>query len=93
MVVRGKDKGKKGKVDRVLTKKMKVLIHDINLFKRHVKGDMQSNRQSEIVTIVKPLPMASVVLICPSCNKQTRAGFEMQKGVKKRICRKCGKVI
>jgi large subunit ribosomal protein L24 len=92
VVVRGKDKGKKGKVERVLTKNAKILVHEINLFKRHVKGNMQ-NRQSEIITIVKPLNVASVAIICPSCHLQTRVGYVVLKGIKKRICRKCGKVI
>jgi len=87
-VIRGKDKGKTGKIEKVFPKTGKVLVANINQFKRHLKA--RSEKQpSEIVTLTKPLTQGSVVLVCPKCHKVTRVGFKLQKGVKSRICRKC----
>ncbi len=87
-VVRGKDKGKTGKIDKVFPKKGKVLIANINLFKRHLKARSQS-QPSEIVTLNKPLNQESVVLVCSKCDKETRVGYKLIKNKKTRICKKC----
>lgn len=91
-VVVGKDKGKTGIVEKVFSSIGKVLIPNINQYKRHVKGRAQ-NQRSEIVAISKPLPVANVALLCPKCHLQTRAGFLVEDGKKARICRKCKQVI
>ena len=87
-VVRGKDKGKAGKIDQVFPKINKVLVNNVNLYKRHMKARSQS-KPSEIVTITKPLPEENVILICPKCHKETRVGYRIEKGIKSRICKKC----
>jgi len=87
-VVRGKDKGKTGKIDLVFPKIGKVLVNNVNLYKRHLKARSQT-KPSEIVTLTKPLPQENVILICPKCHKETRVGYRIEKGVKSRICKKC----
>lgn len=87
LVVRGKDKGKNGKIEKVLVKEAKVLVAGINLYKRHVKKT--SGQKSEIKEINKPLHIGSVVLVCPKCKLATRVGFKIQDGKKTRICKKC----
>jgi large subunit ribosomal protein L24 len=91
-VVAGKDKGKTGKVEVSYSKTNKVLVGGVNEYKRHQKGGM-GNTRSEIITITKPLPVANVQLICPKCKKLTRVGYKIEKGIKVRVCRKCGKEI
>lgn len=91
-VLAGKDKGKVGKIDKVYPKDNKVLVENVNQYKRHLKKRTQ-NEESQIVTITKPLPVASVSLICPKCNKLTRVGFKTEKGKKTRVCKKCQKAI
>ncbi|HUD44266.1 MAG TPA: 50S ribosomal protein L24 [Patescibacteria group bacterium] len=91
-VIKGKDVGKTGKITRVLTKEAKVMVEEINQYKRHMKAKAQGQK-SEIITIIKPLPVENVALICPQCKKQTRIGFTNVKGAKERVCRKCGKTI
>lgn len=88
----GKDKGKSGKVLRVLTKEDKVLVEGMNQFKRHMKAKVQGQK-SEIITIAKPMASSKVALICPQCKKQTRVGYKMENNEKVRICRKCQKEI
>lgn len=87
-IVRGKDNGKKGTVQKVFTKEAKVLVEGINQVKRHVKSRVPG-QQSEIITLTKPLAVANVQLICPKCKKPTRVGYKMLKDEKVRVCRKC----
>lgn len=91
-VVAGKDKGKIGKILKVYDGLQKVLVENVNQYKRHLKKRVQSE-QSQIVTLTKPLSLANVALICPKCNKVTRVGYKIEKGKKERICKKCAKVI
>lgn len=91
-VVAGKDKGKVSKIDKVYPKLRKVLVENVNQYKRHLKRRSQGEN-SQIVTLTKPMPVANVMLICPKCNKLTRVGFRIEKGTKVRICKKCGKEI
>lgn len=87
-IVRGKDKGKTGKVDKVLIKEEKILIQGINQYKRHMKAKSQ-NQPSEIVTISKPLALANVQFLCPKCKLVSRVGYSTEGKKKVRICRKC----
>lgn len=87
-VVRGKDKGKEGKIETILPKLSKVIVNNVNQYKRHLKARSQ-NQPSEIVTLTKPLPVTNVALICPKCHLQTRVGVKEVKGNKIRICKKC----
>jgi large subunit ribosomal protein L24 len=87
-VVRGKDSGKIEAVVKVLTKEAKVVVENVNQYKRHVKSRMPGQK-FEIITITKPLPIANVQLVCPKCKKQTRVGYKMIKDDKVRVCKKC----
>lgn len=91
-VIRGKDKDKTSKVVMVMTKLNKVLVENVNQYKRHVKKRTQ-NDKSEIVTITKPLPVSNVALVCPKCKQLTRVGYEEEQEEKYRVCRKCGQRI
>lgn len=91
-VVAGKDKGKIGKILRAYSKEEKVLVENVNQYKRHLKKRTEGEN-SQIVTITKPLPLSNISLICPKCSKVTRIGFKTEKGKKMRFCKKCGKEI
>ncbi|HVZ67141.1 MAG TPA: 50S ribosomal protein L24 [Patescibacteria group bacterium] len=88
----GKDKGKTGKVEKLFPVSEKILVEGINQFKRHVKSRTQ-DQKSEIVDITKPMAVANVVMVCPNCKKTARIGYKTEKGVKVRICKKCGKGV
>jgi large subunit ribosomal protein L24 len=92
IVTIGKDKAKKGKVEKIFSKEKKALVLGLNLFKRHKKGNTAGQR-SEIITLTKPINISNLALVCPNCNKQTRIGYLVEKESKKRICLKCKKVI
>lgn len=88
----GKDRGRQGKVLKVLPREGKVVVEGINKFKKHVKGDGR-DKESAIVDVVRPLQVSNVMLICPSCNKTTRVGFKVEGKSKSRICKKCNKTF
>lgn len=92
LVTRGKDKGKQGSVKSASQTKAQVLVEGVNQYKKHVKRSA-SGKPSEIVTLTRPLPVSVVALICPKCKKQTRVGYKIEKDIKVRICKKCGKEI
>lgn len=92
LVTRGKDKGKQGNVERAFQVSGKVLVAGVNQYKKHVKKNV-TGQGSEIVVITKPMPVEAVALVCPKCKKQTRIGYKIDKDVKTRICKKCGKEI
>jgi len=93
LVVAGKDRGRKGRIEKVLPKQGKVLIPGINVYKKHAKPRGES-QPGGVIEIVKPLPVSNVALICPKCNQPTRVGYRVNKnGSKVRICRKCQALI
>lgn len=87
MVMAGKDSGKTGAVEKILIKDGKVIVAGANLYKRHIKG--REGVEGGVIDIPKPIDISNVQVVCKSCNKPTRVGFEGGKEGKKRICRKC----
>lgn len=98
IVVRGKsaNKGKTGKVIRVITEKNRVVVEGVNLVKKHLK-EIPNVREGGIVEVEAPIHISNVMLVCPNCKKPTRVGFRVveEKGVlrKYRFCKKCGENI
>ena len=90
-VIAGKDKGREGKVEKVLPRQNKVVIPEVNMYKRHVKG--QNGQKGGIYDVSRPIDVSKVALICPKCKKATRVGYKFVKDEKLRICRKCNKEI
>ena len=90
-VVSGKDKGCEGTVERLFPKEANVLVPDINLYKKHIKG--QQGQKGGIYDIPRQLSLSTVVLICPNCKKATRVGFRIDADEKVRVCKECGKLI
>lgn len=84
----GKDKGRKGKVERVYPRANKITVSGINIFKRHLKK-RDEKHPAGIIDIVKPIDVSKASLVCPKCSKPTRIGYIVTKGEKERICRKC----
>lgn len=91
-IVAGKDKGKIGKVEKLLPVASKVLVTGINQYKRHLKARPQG-QAAEIVTITKPLPVANVMFLCPKCHEMARIGYVVDGDKKVRICKKCDQII
>ncbi|MBI4062584.1 50S ribosomal protein L24 [Candidatus Gottesmanbacteria bacterium] len=92
IVTIGRDRGKRGKVEKVFPKARALLVSGVNTFKRHMKKRDEKN-PGGIIDIHRPLSASKVSIICPSCGKPTRVGYLVSKGEKTRICRKCGKKL
>lgn len=90
-VTAGKDKGREGKIEKVLPDEQKVIVPEVNMYKKHVKG--VQGQKGGIFDMPRPLSFAKIALICPKCKKQTRVGFSVLKDEKVRICKKCGKEL
>ncbi len=98
LVISGKDRGKTGKLLRVLPKNDRVVVENINLMKRAVRPS-NKNKQGGIVEFPASIPVSNVQLVCSHCNKATRIGYRINKDAKgskkykERICKKCQGVI
>ena len=92
-IITGKDKGKIGKVLKVLNKKERVLVENINMVKHHSKPSAQ-NRQGGIIEREAPLHWSNVMLMCNKCVAPVRIKIQhLDDGNKVRICGKCSEVI
>ena len=90
LVIRGNDKGKRGKIRRVIAEKNAVVIEGVNVVKRHLRA--QPNRPGGILEVEAPLNWSKVVLIDPNSGKPTKVKFKTD-GEKKVRVGKGGSVI
>jgi large subunit ribosomal protein L24 len=92
-VITGKDKGKKGKVLRVIPKTESVIVDNVNVIKKHQRPTQQM-REGGIIEQPSPIHVSKVQVVCPSCGKKTRVGYEtLDDGKKARYCKKCEEII
>jgi len=92
LIIKGKDRGKKGKVLMVFPSEQKVLVEGINLRKKHIKPK-KTGEKGQIVEKPSPIYISNFKLICPKCGKAVKVGYKIKGGKKFRICRKCGEEI
>jgi large subunit ribosomal protein L24 len=93
VITTGKDRGKQGRVLRVIPDKNRVIVEGWNIRKRHTKPNPQKNIKGGIVEREGALHASNVQLICPECGKMTRVGHRVDGDRKVRICRKCEGVV
>lgn len=92
-VISGKEKGKTGKVLRVLPKKESVLIEKVNFVKRHTRPSSQ-HRQGGIIEKESPIHLSKVMVVCAKCNAPVKTGTKLlEDGKRVRYCKKCSEVI
>jgi large subunit ribosomal protein L24 len=93
MVISGREKGKSGRVLKVLPEKERLIIEKINFIKKHSRPHGQQ-RRGGILEKEAPLHISNVALLCEKCNKPVRIGHRIVEGNKKtRYCRKCGEIF
>ena len=96
LVIQGKDKGKQGKVQKIIRRTRKnniqqilVVVDGVNLVKKHTKG-RPGVRQAGIIDLEAPMDASKVALICTHCGKPTRTGIRyLEEGSRTRVCKKC----
>ena len=91
-ILSGKDRGKAGKVSRVLPDAGKALVEGLNLVKKHIRPRKQGEK-GQRVSVPAAIDISSLMLVCPKCSKATRVGFKISEKNKFRICKKCGSEI
>ena len=90
-VTRGNDKGKQGRVKRVIAESGKVVVEGVNLVKRHTKATAQ--RAGGILEIEAPLQAYNVMPIGPQTGKPTRVRVKVQDGKKVRVAKSGAEIV
>ena len=94
LVTTGKDRGKKGRVLKVLPEKNRVVVEGVNVIKRHTKPNPQRQIKGGLVEREAGLHASNVQLVCPECGAQTRIGRKrLEDGRRVRYCVKCKGVV
>ncbi|MGH9754070.1 MAG: 50S ribosomal protein L24 [Blastocatellia bacterium] len=92
MIISGKNKGKRGRVIEVLTKKGKVLVEGLNILKHHERPDRRKGVAGGIVDREAPIDVSNVMLV--EGGRPVRVGYQiLQDGRKVRVSKKTGAVI
>jgi len=99
-VIRGKDRGKQGRVIESIPKDGRVIVENVNMVKRHQRPRPIQNASrmggpqiipGGIVEKAAPLPVSNVMIVCPTCKKPTRVGTVVKqvkdKTVRVRVCK------
>lgn len=81
VVIAGKDKGKVGRVTRVVTKQKRLVVEGVNMRTKHIKKTQ--NGPGEKIRFEAPLDCSNVMILDPKENKPTRIGYRMVEGGKK----------
>ncbi|MGB9848093.1 MAG: 50S ribosomal protein L24 [Minisyncoccia bacterium] len=92
IMLTGKDRGKRGKIIKVLPDKNKVVVEGLNLIKKHLRPKRQGEK-GEIINLPRPVDASNVALWCSTCGKGVRAGYRFEGDKKIRICKKCQQLI
>ena len=89
----GRERGKRGRVRKLLLKEGRAIVMETNIMKKHVKPGTQQARQAGIIDIEAPINLSNLALVCDKCGRPTRVGFRfLADGTKARFCKKCGEL-
>jgi large subunit ribosomal protein L24 len=95
-VISGKDRGKRGRVIRVLPSEGRVMVEGVARAKKHQRttgkrsSSGQQLQQGGIIDTELYIDLSNVALVCRSCGKASRIGYHVEDGVKSRVCKRCG---
>jgi large subunit ribosomal protein L24 len=92
VVLAGKDKGKTGRVLRIVTAKNRVLVQGVGMIKKHVKPNPQANIKGGILQQEAPIHLSNVALV-DSNGKATRISIRENNGKRERVAKTTGEVI
>ena len=92
VVISGKEKGKRGEVERVLPKENRVVVGGVNVRTRHARPTQ--NNQQGLYTFAAPMHVSNVMLVDPDSGEPTKVGYRFtDSGEKIRVAKKTGKDI
>ena len=90
-IITGKDKGKRGRILKILRDKDRVVVEGANIVKKAKKRRNQQDRGG-IIEVEAAIHYSNVAIICKKCGP-TRVGYKVEGNTKTRICRKCGEAL
>jgi len=90
-IIAGKDKGKRGKILKILRDKDRVVVEGANIVKKAMKRKSQQDRGG-IVELEAPIHISNVMIVCKKCGP-TRIGYKLDGDTKVRVCKKCGEAL
>ena len=94
VVTTGKDRGKRGRVLKVLPADNRLVVEGVNFISRHTRPNPSKNIKGGVVKREAALHASNVQVVCPECGAPTRVGHRiLGDGRKVRICRKCQGVV
>jgi len=92
-VIAGKERGKRGKVLRVLPGQGRLIVEKLNMIKRHQRPT-QKLRQGGIIEREGTIPLSNVMVVCTKCDRSTRIAVQvLADGRKVRVCKRCREII
>jgi large subunit ribosomal protein L24 len=91
-VIAGSDKGKRGRVLRILADDSRVLVEHVRMIKKNVRPNPQRNIKGGIAEQEAPIHISNVALVCPNCGP-SRVGHKFEGDTKVRVCKKCGQTL
>ncbi len=92
-VLGGKERGKRGKVLRVVPAAGRVLVEHVNMIKKHQRPT-QKLRQGGIIEREGFIHLSNVMVVCGKCDRPSRTGAQaLADGRKVRVCKRCGESI
>ena len=90
-IISGEERGSRGEVQYVMPKDNRVVVHGVNLVKKHQRRTGNVRTQTGIIEFEAPIAASKVMPVCPTCDRPVRVGFErLGDGRKVRVCKGCG---
>ena len=93
IVIAGKDKGKNGKVLKVIPSEHRVIVEGINKHSKHQKANPAANQEAGIISKEAPLDISNVAIYNPDTQKADRVGFKFEDGKKVRVFKSNGALV
>jgi large subunit ribosomal protein L24 len=88
IMLSGKDRGRRGKILKVLVKSGRVIVEGLNLVKKHRRPKKQGEK-GEVVLLPRAVDISNIALRCPHCDRPVKIGYRLSGDKKLRVCRKC----
>ena len=93
-VLTGKDRGKTGKVLKVMPDAGRAIIEGLNFVQKHTRPNPQRNVKGGILPKEASIHLSNLMVVCKRCNKHARVGIShMQDGRKVRVCKNCNELL
>ena len=93
VVLAGKDKDKRGVVERTIPDEQRIVVRGVNILKRHTRAGVRGNMQGGVIDFNGPIAYSNVMLVCNRCDRPTRISKVQQAdGGYAIVCKKCGEI-